>query len=133
MPEASSTHSTSIRSTSRPARTSTGPGPAFDAWTIVIALAAVWTLHAFQGSLGAAVARVRTPLQAERIDPRDATLAEWTLVPGVGPALGRRLHDALPHRHAAGLVETTGIGPVTARNAARHLRLVPSDDSRSAP
>lgn len=133
MPEAPFTHSTPIRSTSRPARTPIGAGPTLDVWTVLLLLTAGWLLHTFHESLDATVARATNPFQAERIDPRRASLAEWTLIPGVGPGLGRRLHEAIPHRHAAGLVEVTGIGPVTARNAARHLRLVPSGDEEVSP
>ena len=100
---------------------------------VLVVLAAGWLLYVFQDSLDAIATRATTPFQAERIDPRRASLAEWTLIPGVGPGLGRRLHEAIPHRDAASLVEVTGIGPVTARNAARHLRLVPSDDEGISP
>ena len=58
-----------------------------------------------------------------RIDPRTASAATWTLVPGIGPAIGRRLEL---HRRAGGfdgggpwdLEAVPGVGPVTARRAA---------------
>lgn len=61
-----------------------------------------------------------------RIDPRTASAATWTLVPGIGPAIGRRLEL---HRRAGGFDEggpwdleaVPGVGPVTARRAAPML------------
>ncbi len=58
-----------------------------------------------------------------RIDPRTASAATWTLVPGIGPAIGRRLER---HRRAGGfdgggpwnLEAVPGVGPITARRAA---------------
>ncbi len=83
-------------------------------------------------------ARMTEPLDDRtgvyRIDPRTASAATWTLVPGIGPATGRRLDR---HRRAGGfdgggpwdLEAVSGIGPVTARRAAPRL-VHPSTDRK---
>jgi len=76
-----------------------------------------------------------SPWATHRIDPAFASAAEWTLVPGIGPAMSRRLEW---HRAGGGFDSSTvadadgvfrpwdlqavsGIGPIAARRAAPYL------------
>ncbi|RPG19656.1 MAG: hypothetical protein CBB69_004880 [Phycisphaera sp. TMED9] len=75
------------------------------------------------------------PWATHRIDPANASAAEWTLVPGIGPSMSRRLEQ---HRFRGGfafssaanpepghgpwnLEAVSGIGPIAARRAAPFL------------
>ncbi|MAC19365.1 MAG: hypothetical protein CMJ23_06730 [Phycisphaerae bacterium] len=82
-----------------------------------------WLSVDLSRSLQRPLRRAASPIEGERFDPRMASVADWTLIPGVGPALARRLHEARPHGGACSLVEIPGIGPVTARRAAPHLQV----------
>ena len=76
-----------------------------------------------------------TPWTPYRIDPAQASAAQWTLVPGIGPAMAGRLEQ---HRAQGGfdspmiaspdggyrcwdLQAVSGIGPIAARRASPYL------------
>ena len=87
----------------------------------LLMLAGGWLSVGLWRSLQLPVDRAAVPVQGERFDPRGASVAEWTLVPGIGPSLAKRLHHTRPRGGAWSLSEISGIGPVTARSAAAHL------------
>lgn len=96
---------------------------------IVLLSMGAWLSVDLVKSLQVPLHRAASPIQGERFDPRMASVADWTLIPGVGPALARRLHEARPHEGAWTLIEVPGIGPVTARRAASHLQTARPVDS----
>ena len=71
--------------------------------------------------LSATLATDPIEMPSRRIDPLRATVAEWMLVPGIGPRLAERLVDARGHTWLVDLQEVKGIGPLIARDAAPHL------------
>ena len=97
-------------------------GPGLAPVLVVLISMGAWLSVDLWRSLQLPLHRAASPIQGERFDPRTASVADWTLIPGVGPALARRLHRARYHEGAWSLVEVPGIGPVTARRAASHLR-----------
>ena len=99
---------------------------------VVLMLTGAWLAVDLLRSLQFPLLRAASPIEGERFDPRMASVAEWTLVPGIGPALGRKLHQTRPGRGAWSLVEVPGIGPVTARRAAAYLRTTRSSDSMAS-
>lgn len=75
--------------------------------------------------------RRRAPLGAgERLDPNTASADELDRLPGVGPALARRMVDRRAshgrYRTLADLDSVPGVGPALLRQAAPHLALRPA-------
>ncbi|MBC03582.1 MAG: hypothetical protein CMJ34_09820 [Phycisphaerae bacterium] len=60
-------------------------------------------------------------LDGRRLDPGGATLAEWTLVPGIGPSVAGRIDAARRDGRLGPLQSVSGVGPITLREAAPYL------------
>lgn len=62
---------------------------------------------------------------AARLDPAEATAAEWSLLPGIGPALADRIvaarREGVDVRSREGLDSVRGIGPATMERLAHHV------------
>ena len=71
-----------------------------------------------------------TPLLGRRIDPATATLPEWTLIPGIGPAVAGRIDRARRAGRLGPLGDVPGVGPITLRDAAPYL-IHPRVESRN--
>jgi predicted flap endonuclease-1-like 5' DNA nuclease len=117
------------------APSATDPIPAIRFMSFVgLAMLAMTVLDAPQ-ELDRVSMAVASPWPTYRIDPANALAAEWTLVPGIGPAMARRLER---HRSRGGfdvstvaapedrhrtwdLQAVSGIGPIAARRAAPFL------------
>ena len=61
------------------------------------------------------------PLVGHRLDPSTATLPEWTLIPGIGPAVAGRIDAARRDGRLDRLRDVSGVGPITLREAAPFL------------
>ena len=117
------------------APSSTDPIPAIRFMSIVgLGMLAMAVFNSYQNLDWVCVTAV-SPWTSHRIDPASASAAEWTLVPGIGPAMSRRLEW---HRARGGFESSTvanadgvfrpwdlqavsGIGPIAARRAAPYL------------
>lgn len=121
-------------------REPTGVSPlAVRTTSIVLLLLAGWVAVDLWRTLDRIADRPGDRFESIRLDPRHATAAELTLIPGIGPATAARI---VAHRRSYGrdallvgdgnaghrwdLEVVPGVGPVTARRAARYLRH-PSD------
>ncbi|MDE2944543.1 MAG: helix-hairpin-helix domain-containing protein [Gemmatimonadota bacterium] len=96
-------------------------------------------LEGIEGEVVAALTReqrAQTPLaDGERIDVNRAPADELRRLPGVGPSLAEALieeRQRAPFRETADLERVRGVGEVTARRLAPHLRFEPGAP-RSAP
>lgn len=96
-------------------------------------------LEGVEGEVVAALTRERraqTPLaDGERIDVNRAPADELRRLPGVGPSLAEALieeRQRAPFRETADLERVGGVGEVTARRLAPHIRFEPGAP-RSAP
>jgi hypothetical protein len=81
-----------------------------------------WIALDLRSSLERAVMISETPFVEHRLNPLTATLPEWTLVPGVGPAVAGRIDAARRSKRFERLEDVPGVGPITLRDAAPHLR-----------
>lgn len=118
----------------RPA-TSGGSPVAVRITAVLMLLMGAWVAWDLQRTLDRVADRPDHRVDSIRLDPRQATAAELTLVPGIGPATAARIVE---HRRSHGrdallagdaiegrrwdLEVVPGVGPVTARRAARYLR-----------
>ena len=84
-------------------------------------LGVVWVAIELRQALDAAVISAGSPIVGRRIDPTTATLPEWTLIPGIGPAVAGRLDQARREGRLDDLAEVPGVGPITLREAAPYL------------
>ncbi|MCP4837435.1 MAG: helix-hairpin-helix domain-containing protein [Phycisphaera sp.] len=84
-------------------------------------LAIAWTTADLRRTLDRAVIVSESPFNGRRLDPGTATLPEWTLVPGIGPAVAGRIDVARREGRGGGLDEVSGVGPITLRDAAPYL------------
>ncbi len=124
--------------TDRPVPTGVSP-LAVRITAVVLLLMAGWVAVDLWRTLDRLAERPGDRFESIRLDPRHATAAELTLIPGIGPSTAARI---VAHRRSKGrdsllvgdadrghrwdLEVVPGVGPVTARRAARYLRH-PSD------
>ena len=81
-------------------------------------------------ALDASVIAARNPILGRRLDPATATLPEWTLIPGIGPAVAGRIDRARRAGRLGPLGDVPGVGPITLRDAAPYL-IHPRVESRN--
>ena len=84
-------------------------------------LGVAWVLTSLQQALDDSVIAARNPLIGRRLDPSTTTLPEWTLIPGIGPAVAGRLDEARRDGRLGPLQDVPGVGPITRREAAPYL------------
>lgn len=84
-------------------------------------LAVAWTANDLRLVLDRMVVASKSPVDGRRIDPNTGTLPEWTLIPGIGPAVAGRIDAARRERRGGDLGDVPGVGPITLREAAPHL------------
>ena len=84
-------------------------------------LGVAWVAVDLHQAFDASVVAARNPILGRRLDPATATLPEWTLIPGIGPAVAGRIDEARRNGRLGPLQDVPGVGPITQREAAPYL------------
>lgn len=107
------------------------------AFIIAVAIAAIAASWIYRGGLRGRLIDIETaaPVQVTfKLDINSADWPEWTVVPGIGEMLAKRIvqyrSERGPFRNHADLLQVNGIGPRTFARMRPYLLPLPEDDDQ---